>query len=333
MRGLETDNQQVPQAINPDSGCSSLRTQVVRFLVDSQNPDGGWGFYGTLSSATEPTAWAVLGLKTCTWNVECRQSEEKGTAWLKEGQLQDGSWPTHLGQREGNWVTSAACLALASKQCRLGNDAEDSLAKGLDWLVKSWPGRRNILWRLRRAMLRSTPANQRNSGFNGWGWTPRTGGWIEPTALVLLALQIAPCELRPRDAQKRIWLGQAMLLDQALPTGGWNSGSSDSYGYAARPQSGPTAWALMALREQKQGREIVEGLDWLCQIHMRLKGFFSLSLACLSLTLWGVQCTLCRLESDFLSGNSPISPMEAGWALLAIAPPEGSLGGWRRPEI
>ncbi|HUY12624.1 MAG TPA: prenyltransferase/squalene oxidase repeat-containing protein [Terriglobia bacterium] len=333
MRGLETDHDQVPQEINPNSAPFSLPTQGVRFLVESQNPDGGWGFHAALSSATEPTAWAVMGLDACAGHVECRQSEEKGFAWLEECQLQDGSWPAHLGQREGSWVTSAACLALASKRCWLIGDPEEALAKGLRWLVKSWPGEGNPWWRLRRAKLKLRPASRRDSGLRGWGWTPKTSGWVEPTALALLALQAAPRELHPKDAQKRIRLGQAMLLDQALATGGWNSGSSDSYGYAARPQPGPTAWALMALREQQHGPEIVAGLDWLCQIHSQVKGFFSFSLVCLCLNLWGVEYGLSHLENAFSTGSKPISPMAIGWALLAITPPEGPPGPLRAPEI
>ncbi len=325
LTGFETGIHRVMLEPKADTAGCSLEIVGTRFLLKSQNPDGGWGFQPVLSSATEPTAWAIMGLEAFIGRAECRQACEKGMAWLEDCQLKDGSWPAHLGQREGCWVTSVACLALASKLDEGIAKRAEVLSKGLRWLLNDWPGEGNLWWRLLRMLEGSNLGRPR-----GWSWTPGTSGWIEPTAQALLAVQAAPPELYPRGTKKRIQMAQAMLLNQALASGGWNSGSSESYGYAGRQQPGPTSWALMALRSQEQGQEIAAGLEWLQQIHTSLNGFFSFSLACLCLNFWEVPYDISRLQNTFFTRISPGAVMEMGWTLLAISPPEESpLGRWR----
>ncbi|MGH9432376.1 MAG: prenyltransferase/squalene oxidase repeat-containing protein [Terriglobia bacterium] len=320
---------QEAKTVHPDG---SFGSRGARFLLESQNPDGGWGFQAALSSATEPTAWAVTALGAFDGQPQCRRARESGLAWLANCQRQDGSWPARPGQRNGCWVTSIACLAMAPQSDTVTIQHREELRKGLQWLSNDWPGEGSLWWRLTR-MGEPKPESRRSRALRGWGWTPGTSSWIEPTAQALLALQAAPGELYPRGAQKRIQAAQALLLDRALTAGGWNSGGSDSYGYAGRPQPVPTAWALMALREQGHCPEVAAGLEGLRQIHSRFTGLFSLSLSCLCLKFWGIPYEFSRLEHVFLNGITPVSVMETAWALLAMSPPQESpLGQWRRSK-
>jgi squalene-hopene/tetraprenyl-beta-curcumene cyclase len=84
--------------IEPDD---DLVRNAADWLVNIQNPDGGWGEDGTsykleyhgyepAPSTASQTAWALLGLMAA-----CRTDDpavEKGVAWLAQTQNQDGLW-------------------------------------------------------------------------------------------------------------------------------------------------------------------------------------------------------------------------------------------------
>jgi Prenyltransferase and squalene oxidase repeat len=316
----ETGIAHIPGEVAHSGDGGSLASQSVQFMLEAQNPDGGWGFQAALGSATEPTAWAAAALAAIDAEPLCARPRERGLAWLLACQLQDGSWPARPGQRDGCWVTSAACLALAAR--RDGDTAKrhEAVRKGLAWLTRLRPGTRNHRWWAAGIGALGHRESQRRTDLEGWSWTPGTSSWIEPTAQALVALQNAPREFWPRGAARRMLAAQAMLLDGALMAGGWNSGGAESYGYAGRPQAIPTAWALMALRDQGQRPEVETSLEWLRRNHTKFTGLFSLGLACCCLRLWGISCEVGRLERLFLNGIAPVSVMEAAWTLLASAP-------------
>jgi hypothetical protein len=76
----------------------------------------------------------------------------------------------------------------------------------------------------------------------GWSWVDGTASWLEPTALAVLALRRAG-----RDDHPRARDGRRLILDRALPAGGWNYGNTTVFGTELRPQPGPTGLALLAL--------------------------------------------------------------------------------------
>jgi hypothetical protein len=76
----------------------------------------------------------------------------------------------------------------------------------------------------------------------GWPWIAGTHPWVEPTSYVTLALRACGYETHSRmhDAIR-------MLLDRQLPSGGWNSGNTITFGLEMRPAPESTGIALQAL--------------------------------------------------------------------------------------
>jgi hypothetical protein len=120
-------------------------------------------------------------------------------------------------------------------------------------------------------------------------------------AVIFLA-QFAPQELRAQAAE-RLRMGEAMLYNRMCPGGGWNSGNPKVYGVPGIPQTGPTAWALVALQDQAGREENRRSLDWLEGNYGSMTGVSSLALARIALEASG----------------RPAPPVEPRLAALAAA--------------
>lgn len=66
-----------------------------RWLLDHQNPDGGWGDGTGGPSTAEETSWALLGLADCGAHP-VDEAIGRGTAWLLDRQRPDGLWDPSL---------------------------------------------------------------------------------------------------------------------------------------------------------------------------------------------------------------------------------------------
>ncbi|HEX2069140.1 MAG TPA: prenyltransferase/squalene oxidase repeat-containing protein, partial [Actinomycetota bacterium] len=74
--------------------------QAVRWLVDHQNADGGWGedlrsyvdpdWVGRGASTASQTAWALLALLAA--DERASGAVERGVTWLADHQTADGTW-------------------------------------------------------------------------------------------------------------------------------------------------------------------------------------------------------------------------------------------------
>lgn len=76
----------------------------------------------------------------------------------------------------------------------------------------------------------------------GWPWVTETHSWLEPTALAILALCREGLVEHPR-----VGWGIGLIVNRAIPGGGWNYGNKTMFGRTLRPQPGPTGLALLAL--------------------------------------------------------------------------------------
>jgi hypothetical protein len=288
-------------------------------LRRAQNADGGWGYRPGLPSTTEPTAWSVLALKA----LEASPSDalDSAAGWLQQAQMAGGAWPNASGKEPGCWVSALACLALLN----LKGPSQDAIVRGANWLNETWPAEGNFLWRLRQQKQAHSIARQ-DHGLRGWGWTPNTASWVEPTAYALILLQNIPTRYRPSHAVKRIQMGEKMLYDRACPGGGWNAGNPLVYGVPGIPRISPTVWALLALRHRQDHAINMEGVEWLRQCYQSLRSPASLALAYICLKVYGrTEYPLEPRLGDFYGNNQFLQSIPAmAWASMAL----GSVPCW-----
>ncbi|HET9178218.1 MAG TPA: prenyltransferase/squalene oxidase repeat-containing protein [Terriglobia bacterium] len=306
-----------------------IHTPQSSFFPDllrrAQNPDGGWGYRQGLQSTTEPTAWSILALLAHEGPPD--KVISSACDWLRRTQTDEGAWPTSSGKDPGCWVTALACLAMAIA----AEGPEGAVSRGTKWLCSTWPAEGNLLWRLRQ--LRQEKSEifvHQDHSLRGWGWTPNTASWVEPTAYVMIMLQNLPPQLRPPEASRRLQLAERMLYDRACRGGGWNAGNPLVYGVPGVPRIGPTAWALLALRQHPEHSAVLEGLGWLEEHYQNPRSPASLALTQLCLKVFSrptrpIEDALC----DFYGGSEFLrSTPVVAWASLAL----GELPRWLGPS-
>jgi hypothetical protein len=259
------------------------QNECFAVLLGLQNADGGWGFHNGEQSRVEPTCWAARAL------LDFDGPQEPGDfvkVWhfLQSSQLGDGSWAASGGMTTGSWVTSLACSVLQSDP-----KSETHVAAGLRWLCEDFPRDSSPL---RRFFERLRPKSQivsQNTTYRGWGWTPRTASWVEPTAFALMTLRDTAPQLLPANASQRRELAVALLYDRMCPGGGWNCGNPRVYGVDGDALVLPTCWALLALRDalEKPGRAL--SLAWLQKEFAKIESAASLAVARMTLENYGIE--------------------------------------------
>lgn len=218
------------------------------FLWRTQNADGGWGYAVGHTSNVEATAAVVLALASdAAAGVPSaaalpppppsagEREAERAIAWLVAAQRPNGGWGLTADDPMSGWQTAWAILALARPSA-----SEAAVRRGVAWLLAV------PLMRLEKAedvrwmkdILGIDPT------LRGWPWLPGQAGWVEPTALALLAL--APWAART-DVRPRLDEGIRFLLDRRCQDGGWNVGNPVMFSRPLPPRAIPTAWALLAL--------------------------------------------------------------------------------------
>ena len=291
-----------------------LKGLYLPFLLEAQNADGGWGYRCGAQSSVEPTSWVLLALLGIQPGIQPVASQA-GVRWLRECQLPDGSWPSFAGQPQGCWATAPASLALYAY-----GDSLDHVARGLQWLAKTWPAEGGLWWRIGAKLLRRDRVVRQDRSLRGWSWTPGTASWVEPTSCALVALRHIPKGLHPREAGPRRRLAERMLYDRMCPGGGWNSGNRLVYGTAGVPRIGPTVWALLALRDYRDRPENRQSLDWLEQAYPQIQGPGSLALAHLCLELHDRSVPALAPSLAALNSNNQFlgHTLVAAWAAISL---------------
>jgi len=291
-----------------------LERIYLPFLLEAQNPDGGWGYRRGGQSAVEPTSGVLLALLGLQDSAP--EAMRAGMRWLTECQLPDGSWPPFAGQPRGCWATAPASLALYA--C---GDSHDHVARGLQWLSKTWPAEGTFWRRITARLFRHEPVVRQDPSLRGWSWTPGTASWVEPTAWGIIALRSIPKDLHPREAGQRRRLAELMLYDRMCPGGGWNSGNPLVYGAAGVPRIGPTVWALLALQYYRDRPENRQSLDWLEQAYPQIQGPGSLALAHLCLRIHDRSVPALEPSLAALNSNNQFlgHTLVAAWAAIALS--------------
>jgi hypothetical protein len=293
-----------------------------RLFCDAQNSDGGWGFMAGDQSRVESTCWVI---KALTAVADAKRADEetvhRGLDFLTRAQLPDGSWPAVQEKKTGCWVTSLACWVLAGLH---DEQYAKAIEAGLRWVCDDWPQDSTWWRRTIRKLSSASKVGKQNDASRGWGWTPATSSWVEPTAFALLALEWqAPASSIAdfgREAKKRRKLGEALLYDRMCPGGGWNCGSPEDYGVPGEPMVIPTTWALLSLRHHPERRENKESLAWMENNFTKIQGAASCASARICLEVYGRRREM-EIEEDYEHGPAPRSLQVAAWMSLAGSNP------------
>jgi hypothetical protein len=292
------------------------------FLRNAQNGDGGWGFHPQSESRVEPTCWAVQALSESS-NREAEMGVVRGLQFLRAAQLADGSWPSTPEEKSGCWVTSLGCWVLLAAA-----DSSGAATAGIDWLCQDWPGDTTPWRRFLARFSTERELHPVNRSYRGWGWTPGTSSWVEPTSFALISLEQASRDLLPPEASRRRELATAMLYDRMCPGGGWNCGNPVVYGVAGEPLVIPTVWALIALRHNPTRPENVASLGWLERSIANIGSAGSLALARICMETYGRKWPAdAPALSDLYERNQFLESVPvAAWCYLAMSVRSRQLG-------
>ncbi len=206
---------------------------AAAYLLNGQNPDGGWGYTTGNDSFVEPTALAILALQDIPQVAAACQA---GAAWLVDNQNPDGGWGIHRQDQQSGWQTAWAVQALA-----FFPDSAAARQKGIDWLIRFEPFQITDAAQLEIGQKVATI----DFSLRGWPWLPGEASWIEPTALAIWTLSR---EAAAEENRARLEEAVRYILDRRCAGGGWNVGNPVMFDASLPPRAQPTAWTLLALR-------------------------------------------------------------------------------------
>jgi len=296
-----------------------MTARAARGLVTAQNADGGWGARPGRSSATEPTAMAVLALSAMA-SVAARSSVTRGVQWLRASQRPDGHWPVSTRVSEPSWATSLAAFALLKVDGDVGR-----LERAAGWLVGQRTAEPGWVVRIVHAIAPGAMTVRVNPTLRGWPWLAGTSGFVEPTAYALFALRMALREQPPAGLGLRIREAEEMLYDRMCPGGGWNYGNSYVLGEALSPFADVTALALIALQHRAGDARTRQSLERLPELMTAARSGLALALGTICLALHGADVTAWQgllvrrfAETGFLGETRAVA-----LGLIALASPRG----------
>lgn len=209
--------------------------QAAEHLKETQNPDGGWGYFPRKQSWLEPTFYAAVALAG-------DPAADRAWELLKSWQNADGGWRPSADVQVPSWSTSL-CISLAQSRGEFGAPFQ----KGISWLLNS-AGVEGAWWQRVLFATKLFGEPDRTFGLKGWPWKPGTASWVEPTSHAIVALKQASTKMSNSNLHERIRLGEAQLVDVRCTDGGWNYGSHRALevDLVAFPET--TALALIGLQ-------------------------------------------------------------------------------------
>jgi hypothetical protein len=257
---------------------------MMRFrdaLVDSQNPDGGWGAQMGRASSTEVTALATLALGRLDL-PDARSSAAHGVRWLIARQRDDGAWPVNARVDEASWSTALVVLTLDA----LGRDPAAAV-RGARWLVRRTPRTLGLTVSLLHRAAPDRLAVRLNPDLKGWAWTSDAMSFVEPTSYALFALKRLGRQLPGSAVAERIDEAERMLYDRMCRAGGWNYGNSTVLEADLWPYPDVTALTLLALVAHRERDANQRSLDALRKAMHSLRSGLALAWTTLCFAAYG----------------------------------------------
>jgi hypothetical protein len=242
---------------------------VLDRLTAAAHGDGGWGYLAGAAPCTEPTCLACLALSAYKTDTE---TYARGLAWLARLQRPDGSVPVASNVTSPCWTTGLAILAWSASIGETAVDCHAQIEKAAAWLLRTYG----------KTIAPNPRVYGHDPTLTGWAWVENSHSWVEPTAYAVLALRAAGKEKHPRVRD-----GIRLILDRAIPGGGWNYGNTRVFANTLRPFPGPTGIALTALGGEPPDSRIDSGIAYLIRELQRVRAPLSLSWGLMGLSAWG----------------------------------------------
>ena len=270
-----------------------MQESSLRFLIETQNPDGSWGYTPGKAGALEPTAYACLSLVGIP---RALNSLQKGIDTIRATQSPGGGWPvSQSDNQQSPWVTALAGFALLNVDGLIS--ASELVANFLVNAVEKTPRH----WILRIAeWMQSWDSTYVDQNLRGWNWNSGTATWIEPTAYGLIFLKKFRSvggwvnDGRTRNLNEVTREADELIYGRACKDGGWNYGNSRVLGEELRPYPLTTALALIALQDSPNRIENRKGREYLNKSIDDEKSALALSFATLCLQIYGEETSRIR---------------------------------------
>jgi hypothetical protein len=224
---------------------SSVHDELLAVLSAQRNERGGWGYQPSKASRIEPTCWALMALGARG------AADEAAYRFLLSCQRATGL----LSDRADLPVNLAwSALALIAVSGAQASGVGDFRSRLLQALVDT-----------KGLRLENSPIFRQNNQLQGWPWVPETFSWLEPTGWSLIALKRSPSAdgTLKNSIASRIADGEAVLIDRACESGGWNYGNANAFGTDLPAHVPTTVVALLALQDKRDHPVVRRGLAFL----------------------------------------------------------------------
>ena len=288
---------------------SPLRLLEDRFIEGAGFPYcPGGGF------RPDATAWAILALEAAG---STSGSADKARRLLVKAQGDDGRvcvWPQ---DPDAYWPTALAALAWSGAP-----GFDEPRNKAVRFLLES-----NLVGVFEGSQI----GESHDVTICGWPWTVRAHPWVEPTAYVLLALRACGYGTHRRAAD-----AVSLLVDRQLPAGGWNVGTTVTFGKEMWPTPEASGLALQALAGRVPKSNVEMSIAYLQAQLPTLKAPMSIGWAFLALHAW--QETIERPEEKILEVlarqelRGPCDTFSLSLLLLAEHCPAGLVRFWENRQ-
>ena len=261
-----------------------LHASLVRTLTSLRRPDGGLPVSVAGESEVEPTTLLALA-----------RDDRRARRWLAARQRPDGGYDERDGHRDGPTSSALAALVL---------DDPAAARRALAFAIAH-----------RGLPLPNAPDPDRRTA---WGWTDDARSLTEPTARVLLAVNV----LTPEDTATRREAVELFRTRQCAD-GGWNFGNASVYDVDLRGYAQTTAMGLIAL-QRGDGTVLRRALAFLHSNWPLEPGGLTVAQALVAFRLHGIDDALPPLHAALGEISRRPSflerPLAVAWAALATGP-------------
>ena len=210
----------------------------LEFLRQTQNLDGGWGYFPGKQSWFEPTAYAMLALQDAPGSEKALN-----LAWglTRSWQCSDGSFRPCGHVTDGTWVT-----ALAINLSCVRGVYDDNLHRAVSWMLSVVGAEHGLA--MRAASRLHLLETKLDVSHEGWPWRDGNASWIEPTVHTLVALKKVAAHYPGAELADRVRDGEALVWSRRCADGGWNCGNPNVFDLDLPSYPETTGLALLGLQ-------------------------------------------------------------------------------------